>query len=403
MARGENEMKRLQALFGAVSAMVLIHGGASAQVIGAYDNFDCFNDTGEEAEGFEIDIEDVSCDDNTEGSAVCALNRIFPSNFAGSLWVIRYGLPTITHYDYRTATADPAHSYDQGHKGVLVTYAATWNGTKWVASQGNAVAMGAPGVAGDGTPYNKKPTLTAGDSCWWYGLGASYPTSGCDHFGVSFTPGVSPGRITYHWKTPDPANTGNLINAALEASVPPSPTFSYPGVGRPIVAVAEAPENEGPTWGPAYFAKTTTIVQPANPNAALNLAGLQKVNIKALPKTTKKYISYNVLQRPPIGAPPGEVEKDDVEDNNAPPAAAQVTKQYEYWTFAGPLDDTGQTLCNDAYKSVTDYNNGNPIASGDSCHIGGSFYTLDVNDNFVFVKTNQGRYLGAHINAVQVH
>src|SRR5262245_21635546 len=43
---------------------------AHAQVIGSYDNFDCFNDTGQTAEGFEIDIQDVSPSD---------LTREFPS------------------------------------------------------------------------------------------------------------------------------------------------------------------------------------------------------------------------------------------------------------------------------------------------------------------------------------
>jgi hypothetical protein len=385
-------MTQSRFLLGALSALAFVCGSARAQIIGAYDNFDCFNDTGQEAEGFEIDIEDVSCDDNTEGSATCALTRVFPSNFGSTPWVIRYGLPTITHYDFTTATADPAHAYDQGHKGVLVTYAATWNGASWVASQGNAA--GAPGPAGNGTPYNANPTLTAGDSCWWYGLAASYPTSGCDHFGVSFATGATPGKITYHWKLPDPVNTGKLVNAAAEASIPPSPTFSYAGAGQPVVAVARAPENPEPQWGPAYFVKTTTIYQSQAPV----LANLQKVNLQNL--KTRKYVTYSVLQQPPAGQ---VGEKDDVENDNVPPKDVQVTKQYEYWTYAGLKDDTGQALCDDAYSSVANYNAGIPIASGDSCTLGGAFYEVDVNGNLVHVKTNKGKYLGAHINAAQVH
>ncbi len=386
-------MTGLQFLFGAVSALLLVHGSAGAQIIGTYDNFDCFNDTDQETEGFEIDIEDVICSDNTEGSAACNLTRVFPSNFGGSLWVIRYGLPTISHYDFTTATADTAHAYDQGHRGVLVTYAAAWNGSAWIASQSNAVGQGAPGVAGNGTPHNLKPTLTAGDSCWWYGLGATYPTSGCDHFGISFATGVSPGKITYHWKVPDLANAGNLINWVAEASIPPPPTFHYAGAGQPVVAVAEAPENEGPQWGPAYFTKTTTIYQPQAPN----LAGLQKVNIKQL--VGKKYSSYSVLQRPPVGA---VGEKEDIEDNYIPKADLQVTKQYEYYTYAGLFDNGGQALCDDAFSSVVNYNAGNPIASGDSCTLGGSYYAVDINGTLIHVKSNKGQYLGAHINAVQV-
>ncbi len=376
---------------GAVSVLALGFGTARAQLIGTYDNFDCFNDTGQEAEGFEIDIEDVSCDSNTEGSAACSLTRVFPSNFSSTPWVIRYGLPTITHYDFTTATADPAHAYDQGHKGVLVTYAAAWNGSAWVASQG--AAAGAPGVAGNGTPYNAKPTLTAGDSCWWYGLAAAYPTSGCDHFGVSFASGVTPGKMTYHWKVADPANPGQLINAAAEASIPPSPTFSYAGPAQPVVAVAEAPENPEPQWGPAYFVKSTTLYQPQAPV----LADLQKVNLKAV--KAHKYISYGVLQSPPAGQ---VGEKQEAENDMVPHKDVQVTKQYEYWTYAGLLDDTGQALCDDAFSSVANYNAGQPIASGDSCTLGGAFYAVDVNGTLVRVKTNKGQYLGAHVNAAQI-
>lgn len=383
-------MIRHQTIGMAAVAALLLHASAHAQVIGSYDNFDCFNDTGSEAEGFEIDIEDVSCDDNTEGSATCNLTRVFPSNFATTPWVIRYGLPTITHYDFTSAPADPAHAYDQGHKGVLVTYAATWNGTSWVAPQGSA---GPYGVAGNGTPYNAHPTLTQGDSCWWYGLGAAYPTSGCDHFGVSFASGVTPGKITYHWKTPDPANPGTLINAGLEASIPPSPTVSYAGGANPVVQVAQAPENEGPQWGPAYFVKTTTLYQPQAPV----LADLQKVNVAKL--AVKKHIAYAVLQKPPVGV---VGEKDDVENDVVPKADVQETTQTEYWTYAGLLDDTGQALCDDAFSSVANYQAGVPIASGDSCHLGGGYYAVNVNGVLVRVKSNKGQYLGAHLNAAQI-
>ena len=64
---------RLFGAMAAMSALALAHPGASAQVVASYDNFDVFNDTGETAEGFEIDVEDVQ---------VADLTREFPSNFA---------------------------------------------------------------------------------------------------------------------------------------------------------------------------------------------------------------------------------------------------------------------------------------------------------------------------------
>src|SRR4051812_1714385 len=90
--------------------MSLAATGADAQVIGSYDNFDVFNDTGVVAEGFEIDVEDVKAAD---------LTREFPSNFTQP-WLIRYGLPKVTSYDWTVKAPDADHSFDAGHKGVLV-------------------------------------------------------------------------------------------------------------------------------------------------------------------------------------------------------------------------------------------------------------------------------------------
>jgi hypothetical protein len=369
-------------LLAAMAASALFQGPVQAQVVGTYDNFDCFNDTGETAEGFEIDVEDVSPSD---------LTRTFPSNFSGTLWVIRYGLPTVTAYDFTTSTPDPQHSYDAGHKGVLITYAATWTGSQWQVSQPTSPY----GNAGNGTPYNPNPTITAGESCWWYGLGAKYPSSGCDHFGISFGPSATPGKISYHWKVPDPNNVGQLINWSAETSLPPSPTFNN-GAGGAVQAVAQAPDNENEAyWGPAYFVKVTTIY--AAQDAVLE--DLQKVNIQKL--KTKKTISYSVLQKPPAGQV-GENEMEDVENDGIAGANVQVTKQYEYFVFAGDYDaETHEAVCDSAYKTETDALNGtNPIPTGDSCSIAGNYWVIDsYSDLPVYVKSNMGKYIGAHINA----
>ncbi|HEV8015703.1 MAG TPA: hypothetical protein VGP48_09220 [Stellaceae bacterium] len=378
---------------GTVATLAFLQVPAPAGIVGTYDNFDCFNDTGQETEGFEIDVEDVSCPDNTEGSPSCDLTRIFPSNFATTPWVIRYGIPTISNYDFTTATADPAHAYDQGHHGVLITYAAAWNGTTWVAPQGNAVAQGAPGVAGNGTPYNKNPTLTAGDSCWWYGLSAAYPKSGCDHFGISFGAAATPGKIAYHWKVPDPNNVGQLVNWVAETSLPPSPSFTV-GAGGQVHAVAQgaddAPEAR---FGTAYFVKVITTYS----NQDAELAKLQDVVLKK--QATKKYVSYRVVQAAPAGGA-GGVE--DAEDDNVPPNDVQVTKQYQYYYFTGAFDgESGEAYCDTAYPTEADaIADTNSIQSGDSCSLLGNYW---VNGGTpVYVKSNKGKYVGEHINAVNL-
>ncbi len=368
-----------------------------SQVIGSYDNFDCFNDTGEVAEGFEIDVEDVASTD---------LIREFPSNFSTTPWVIRYGLPTVKSYDYSTSRPDPEHAYDAGHKGVLITWAATWSGSQWVAPYGDQ-PFGAT-VAGNGTPYVANPTYTNGDSCWYYGLGNEYPSSGCDHFGISFAAGVSPGKLTYHWKIPDPSNPGHLINAGSEASLPPSPvlTVNPPVAGQPPVvhAVAEAPENPEPQFGPAYWVKTTTFYG----KQAAQLDDLQKGNVK-LAKTWK-VVSWNLLQRPPAGE---AGERDEVENHKIPRNYVQVTKQYEYWAYAGAYDsETNEVDCDGAYYG-TEANllaETRPVQTGCQNLAGNpkpytrSYWTLDPATNVpeFIAGGNLGKYLGAHINAVNV-
>ncbi len=383
-------MRMIRVAIGTMALMMPGFTALHAQVIGSSDNFDCFNDTGQEAEGFEIDVEDVSAAD---------LTREFPSNFSTTPWVIRYGLPTVTSYDFTSTAPDAQHGYDAGHKGVLITWAATWNGTGWVAQYG-LQPFGA-GIAGNGTPYVAHPTYTNGDSCWYYGLGAAYPTSGCDHFGISFAAGVTPGKLSYHWKIPDPANPGALINGASVASLPPTPLLAPvpPVAGQPPVVNAAAlppPEVPEPVWGPAYFLKVTTYYTPVD--AQLDL--LQKANVKKA--VTKKIITYSVLQNPPAGQ---AGEKDDVENDQIAGKNISVTKQYEYFAFAGDYDgETHEATCDSAYKTQADAlagTNANP--NFDSCQLAGNYWVIDPLSNLpVHVKSNEGQYLGAHLDAYNV-
>jgi len=199
-------------LSGALStAMILSTGLAFGQAAtGSLDNFDCVNDTGETAEGFEIDIEDIAPGD---------LTREFPSNFGGQEYVNRFGIPTVA----AGVAAD-------GHRMVSIVWAAAWDSAlgKWTAKFGSYVYNGVP--ERDGVVYVAKPVSTQGDSCWLLGQGAGYATSGCDHFGLSFAPGVAIGRQTYHWLVPDPANPGHLTQATWTSKsgpLPPAPVQVY--------------------------------------------------------------------------------------------------------------------------------------------------------------------------------
>jgi len=391
----------------AAAFLLGIPAASHAQVIGSYDNFDCFNDTGETAEGFEIDVEDVAPAD---------LTREFPSNFSATPWVTRYGIPTVTPYDFTAATPDPDHAYDAGHKGVLVTYAANLVNGHWTAPYG-AQPFGAGTVAGDGTPFVANPTLTNGDSCWFYGLGAAYPTSGCDHFGISFAGGVAPGRITYHWKVPNPTNTA-LVNAKLEASIPPSPTLApqpvAPGAPPIVHAVAGGPADVGgdpnkpqaqaAQFGDAFWMKVTTVYGAVD--AQLDL--LQKAKIA--PAGTHKIVLWAIVQRTPgVGPNAGKFNREAIENDPLGKKNVQVTKQYEYFKFAGQYDqETHEVLC-DAFYATQALALANGKKLQVSCQNGGGadtpftkpYWVIDQGSGAALYSPtgNLGQYVGAHINA----
>src|SRR5271157_1108654 len=92
---------RTLAAAAAILVSLALRVPAHSQIIGSYDNFDSINDTGREAEGFEIDVEDVQPTDIT---------RIFPDNFPAGQPYIRYATPN--------KNALRLITFPDGHKGV---------------------------------------------------------------------------------------------------------------------------------------------------------------------------------------------------------------------------------------------------------------------------------------------
>jgi len=367
---GALEMKPVFFLLVGVAASMPTVPGIT-QIIGSVDNFDCVNDTGETAEGFEMDIEDVSPSDIT---------RAFPSNFSGQEYVQRFGLPTISAYD-NTASG--------GKKGVLITWAASWDGSKWAAKWGSYNYLGQS--SGDGVKFVANPSKTQGDQCWLLGQGFGYATSGCDHFGFSFLASARPGAIHYHWKIPDPANPGQLINAAWNATgapIAPAPIQAYvppPLPGNPAIvhAVAQAPEQpEKPEaqWGEASWLLTYTYTVPAQ----VDLDQLQaNLLLNHSVKGVRVRKNWQLLQKAPLG---GEAaEKQEVDDDPVDAAHKALIKRYVYYTYSGRYDpETHEALC-----AVV------PKSPGDCLRP----FVYDYIDPATGKKTRikeQGRFMGAH-------
>jgi hypothetical protein len=103
-----------------------------------------------------------------------------------------------------------------------------------------------------------------------------------------------------------------------------------------------------------------------------------------------------------VGGGAGEVEKQDSENDRVPAGNVSVTKQYEYFVFAGSYDgETHEAVCDSAYRTEADALAGsNPYPNKDSCSLPGHYWVINsFTDQPVYVATNKGTYLGAHIAA----
>src|ERR1041385_3348682 len=97
--------KVLPFVLGALLLLSVTPAAHASIAYGSLNNFDCVNDTGVEAHGFEIELDDVHSTDIT---------YTYDYN--------HYGVPGITQDN-----TDPAHPK------VFIRYAATWTGSAWTA------------------------------------------------------------------------------------------------------------------------------------------------------------------------------------------------------------------------------------------------------------------------------
>lgn len=141
-------------------------------IYGALGNFDCINDTGTTAHGFEIE-----------------LDGCLPSNVLSTFGAPynRYGTPTIT--------TDGTNTF--------VRYASTYDSATHAWTVGTDSGTYAP---------------TGGHSLFFpqYGGAAAYPNVPGDHFGVGTN--ITPTNEVYHWLL-DGGN-GTLVQAGTSVKIP---------------------------------------------------------------------------------------------------------------------------------------------------------------------------------------
>lgn len=272
---------------------------------GTLNNFDCVNDTGVEAHGFDIEIEDCHS-----------------SSITYTYDWSHYGVPKITE-----------DSSDPLHPRVLIRYASAKkpDGT-WAAY--TAIPSG-PISPTDGHQFTD-PSVNFGG----------------EHFGVGYY--GNPSLVKYYWLIDDGA--GNLVRGPLVNVATPSFNYYPPAAGVPANVVAVIPAPPPPPapvlqFGEATFVKaikTTTH----NPNKVRlqDLVSDDPGNPEpwANGEPEEVEMEWRLMQTQfgaAGGGANGELEGGPEE---LPDGDEVITRRYEFYKYIGPFDaESGEAMASE--------------------------------------------------------
>lgn len=311
----------------AITAVIALSSSAAfaAPIIyGSLGNFDVINDTGQSTNGFEIELEGIK-----PGEVVYTFgdDRAIPPTL-----YIRYGKPEILANGTGT--------------GTIVRYASRYDSVNKKFTDATPAAV---------SPY----PATMGHQCWFFGDPTNYPTSGCEHFGISLV--ANPSNTTYRWLVGN-NTTGTLSvvgspgNPSIPAPVhvpppvwninqPPPPVPGDPLPPAQVVAVVQAPPAPPVPpggigqWGEAIWMKIykTELAEAVElEDLLLGQRGVPD------PEVEPPEIEWQLLQSPPIGKLGAW---DDSENGGEPGADSEsVSRRYEYYKYTGQYDTDPENL-----------------------------------------------------------
>lgn len=274
----------------------------TAQVTAALGNFDVVNYTTKLAHGYEVEIEAVN------PPAVIAT---FPGE--------RYGAPKII----------------QTPTGVIVRYESAYDtiAQRWVET----TVAHAPNSGFQGTCYS------------WYP--ATYPTSGCEHFGVALD-GSTFGKITHRWLVEDATAPGTLV-AYLPAALVASPVYTVvppPQPGLPPIVVVEVEAPDAPDapdqFGDAQWTKVFVRQLPR----VVTLDELVADNPLVVPMDPAQLeANWQLIQAdPPSGGTGNRNRTRTRNQGNLDPTTQSVVRRIELYNYTGAYDPiTHEALCAD--------------------------------------------------------
>lgn len=365
-----------KAIAGALCAMALLALPAASQAVtlfGTLSNFDVVNDTGQDAYGFEIELDGIS-----------GIGYSFSAN--------RYGAPHVIPFT----------------GGVYARWGANWDAVQqqWVqANQSLAQLAG----AGPATVVDTAIVPTLGHQCvYWL---PNYPTSGCDHFGLVlpyYSP--QPTAVVYRWlwANPDPAHAGEFVYAGTNTA-PPSPTASVPVPPPPppavpvvvipqpvfavppaqpdvVVAQIEAPKPPNPQlqFGDATWVKVFKTELPRE----VRLEELQSDNPAVVPEDPAQVeTAWKLLQHNPHNPDSGSsILKSQAQVGGGSHA---VVRRYEFYKFTGSYDpiDHG-AICADVVCNT-------PADNELGAYIGANMAAANIgNPSVTVTKTGSGSVSG---------
>jgi hypothetical protein len=267
---------------------------AQSTIVGYLSNFDAVNDTGQDVHGLEIQLEGLQAKD------------VYYS-FSGN----RYGQPQIVSYS----------------TGVYLR----WE-SPVVGSGGFFTETTIPHTPG--TPF--------GGTCYMWNT-ATYPTSGCEHFGVSLN--ANPIAVTYHWLVGDPAAPGALITIGTPVAIP-QPTWvilppAQPAAAPVVVAEINAPEAANPAqFGDAQWVKVFKTELPRE----VGLDELMSDNPVVPQDAAQVETAWKLIQSSP---PTSRKQKGKVTSSGSLGGGSHaVLRRYEFYTYTGLYDPlTHEAIC----------------------------------------------------------
>jgi hypothetical protein len=287
-------------------ALMAVPSSANASTAyGSLNNFDCVNDTGYEAHGFDIEMDDMRSRDIT---------YTYDWN--------HYGVPTITE-----DLSDPLHPK------VLVRYASKKkpDGT-WAAF--TAIPSG-PILPTDGHQFTD-PSVNFGG----------------EHYGVGFY--GSPTAVRYFWLID--TGSGTLTRGAPVYVATPSFTYNAPVGGAPanivaVIALPPPPVQPPSQFGEASWVKAIKTTTHNNGEVHLNeLVGddPEKAQPWANGEPDEVETEWRLMQTE-FGADGGGKNGElagAAED--LPDGDEVVTRRYEFFKYIGPFDaETGEAMADE--------------------------------------------------------